>query len=91
MFLYNYCIFGKNNDCVNVHLASVEAQPGLLAVCEHLPESDSKHPGVCSVGERSGLQTLWGAPAAGRNCFFKLEPYMSEHIVTLDREYFPVI
>lgn len=35
-------------------------------MCEHLPESDSKHPCICSMGKRSGLQTLWGTPGVGR-------------------------
>lgn len=49
-----------------VYLAAIKAQPRLLAMCEHFPQSDSEHPRVCSVGERSGLQTLWGAPATGQ-------------------------
>lgn len=47
---------------VCVYLTTVEAQPRLLAMCEHLPEGDSKHPCVCSMGERSSLKTLWSAP-----------------------------
>lgn len=51
----------------HVYLAPVEAQPRLLAVCEHLPQGDSKHPRVCGVGERPGLQTLWSAPETPHN------------------------
>lgn len=47
-----------------VYLAPVEAQPGLLAVGEHLPQGHAEHPGVRGVGERPGLQTLWSAPEA---------------------------
>lgn len=47
---------------LQVYLAPVEAQPRLLAVCEHLPQGNSKHPCVCGVGKRPGLQTLWSAP-----------------------------
>lgn len=46
-----------------VHLAPIKAQPRLLSVCEHLPQSDSKHPRVSGVREGSSLQALWGAPA----------------------------
>lgn len=47
-----------------VYLAAVEAQPGLLAVREHLPQGHAEHPRVRGVGERPGLQTLWSAPEA---------------------------
>lgn len=47
-----------------VYLAPVEAQPGLLAVGEHLPQGHAEHPRVRGVGERPGLQTLWSAPEA---------------------------
>lgn len=55
--------------CFNIcfdYLAPIEAQPRLLAMSKHLPQSDSKHPRVSGMRERSGLQTLWGAPEAGR-------------------------
>lgn len=58
---------------MRVYLAPIKAQPRLLAMREHLPESDSKHPCVCGVGERSGLQTLWGAPATGRTTNFNMD------------------
>lgn len=44
------------------HLTAIEANPGLLAVGEHLPQRDPKHPGVAGVGEGTCLQALWGTP-----------------------------
>lgn len=51
---------------VCVHLASIKAQPRLLPVCEHLPQSDSEHPCVRSMGECSSLEALRGTPATGQ-------------------------
>lgn len=51
----------------HVYLAPVEAQPRLLAMGEHLPQGNSKHPRVCGMGERPGLQTLWSTPGMPPN------------------------
>lgn len=51
---------------LHVYLAAIKTQPRLLAMCEHLPESNTKHPCVCSMGECPRLQTLWGTPATGQ-------------------------
>lgn len=48
------------------HLTAIEADPGLLAVGEHLPQRDPKHPGVAGMGEGARLQALWGTPGRGR-------------------------
>ena len=48
------------------HLTAIEANPGLLAIGEHLPQRDPKHPGVAGVGEGACLQALWGTPGRGR-------------------------
>lgn len=44
------------------HLTPIEAQPRLLAVGEHLPQGDAKHPGVGGVGEGARLQRLRSTP-----------------------------
>lgn len=48
------------------HLASVQAEPRLPPVGEHLPQRDPEHPGVGGVGEGAGLQGLRSTPGAGR-------------------------
>lgn len=44
------------------HLAAIKANPGLLAIGEHLPQCDPKHPGVTGMGESPCLQALRGTP-----------------------------
>ena len=51
---------------VCLYLATIEAQPWLLSVSEHLPQRDPKHPRVAGVGEGPGLQALRGTPAHHR-------------------------
>lgn len=48
------------------HLTAIEANPGLLAISEHLPQCDPKHPGVTSMGEGTCLQALGGTPGKGK-------------------------
>jgi hypothetical protein len=43
-------------------LTAIEANPGLLAIGEHLPQCDPKHPGVAGMGESPCLQALRGTP-----------------------------
>lgn len=56
--------------CMCAHLAAIEAQPWLLTVREHLPESDSEHPRVGGMRERPRLQAFWSAPARMRAADF---------------------
>ncbi len=75
--------------CVCVYLAPIKTQPRLLAMCEHLPESDSKHPCVCGMGECAGLQTLRGAPASERNTNISMECTLSQSSTSLSTSYAP--
>lgn len=51
--------------CISTHLAPIKAQPRLLSVAEHLPQSDPKHPGIRRVRESTRLQRLWSTPGEG--------------------------
>ena len=48
------------------HLTAIKANPGLLAIGEHLPQCYPKHPGVTGMGEGACLQALRGTPGRGR-------------------------
>lgn len=49
-----------------LHLAPIKAQPRLLSVGEHLPQSDPEHPGIRRMGESTRLQRLRSTPGARR-------------------------
>lgn len=45
----------SRKSCIFMHLAPIEAQPRLLPMGEHLPQSDPKHPGIRRMRESTRL------------------------------------
>lgn len=61
------------------HLTAVETNPGLLAIGEHLPQCDPKHPGITGMGEGTCLQALRSTPGRGRGHKESLSEHAHPH------------